>query len=499
MTTTPTDLVGDEQWQRLDPLMLLVQPVRELLRFLPALFILFVAGRASDGMDVRWQLLGIAFPIALGVLRYLTTSFRITEGRIELRRGLINKHVLSTRLERVRTVELTAQPIQRLLGLTTVRVGTGTASTSDEDRLDLDGLPAERARRLRADLLHAGPAGPADSEEPAVAEVPARVVLRLDPAWARFAPLTSTGLVVAAAVIGVASQVLNGAGGTLGLNLEASFTRVDGSWWLALVAIAVLVGLVSALAVGGYLVANWGFTLSHAARDGSWHLTRGLFTTRETSLDDERLSGVSIGEPIGLRLARGGRLSAIVTGLDRRQSGSSMLVPPAPQPVVADVAGEVLGTQAPVTGPLHSHGPRARARRFTRALAPTLVVSVALVLLVVSGAPAWLLILAAALPVAAAAVAFDRARALGHALTEGHFVARSGSLFRQRQALETTAVIGWNFRSSWFQRRAGLTTLSATTAGGSQSVTALDVPEPDAVAISSAAVPGLVAQFLQSD
>jgi len=68
----------------------------------------------------------------------------------------------------------------------------------------------------------------------------------------------------------------------------------------------------------------------------------------------------------------------------------------------------------------------------------------------------------------------------------------------QRQALETTAIIGWNFRSTWFQRRAGLTTLSATTAGGSQSVTAVDVPEPDAVAVSANSVPGLVDQFLAS-
>jgi hypothetical protein len=30
-------------------------------------------------------------------------------------------------------------------------------------------------------------------------------------------------------------------------------------------------------------------------------------------------------------------------------------------------------------------------------------------------------------------------------------------------------------------------------------VTALDVPETDAVAVSSAAVPGLVAQFLETD
>ena len=56
-------------------------------------------------------------------------------------------------------------------------------------------------------------------------------------------------------------------------------------------------------------------------------------------------------------------------------------------------------------------------------------------------------------------------------------MARSGSLDRRREALEIGHVIGWNFRSTWFQRRAGLTTLVATTAGGRQSVTLLDVPE----------------------
>jgi putative membrane protein len=166
---------------------------------------------------------------------------------------------------------------------------------------------------------------------------------------------------------------------------------------------------------------------------------------------------------------------------------------------VTDVAGQVLGVDEPVTSELRSHGPRARTRRFSRALVPTGLLSLVLVLAVVAGAPPWLLLAAVILPVVGAALAVDRARSLGHTLTERHFVARSGSLFRQRQALETTAIIGWNFRSSWFQRRAGLTTLSATTAGGSQSVTALDVPETDAVGVAATAVPGLVDQFLADE
>ena len=75
-------------------------------------------------------------------------------------------------------------------------------------------------------------------------------------------------------------------------------------------------------------------------------------------------------------------------------------------------------------------------------------------------------------------------------------VARAGSLYRQRQALAVEDVIGWTFRASWFQRRAGLTSLVATTAGGPQSVTILDVPEDAAVELASAAIPALLEQFI---
>ncbi|HEU4810710.1 MAG TPA: PH domain-containing protein [Nocardioides sp.] len=491
--------MNDEQWQRLDPRMLLVHPIREVIRFLPVLVGVFVAGSAAGGG--QWQLLGIGIPVGLGLLRYLTTSFRITAARVELRRGLLNRHVLSTPMDRVRTVDLTASPIHRLLGLTTVRVGTGTASTDADDRLDLDGLPTERARRLREELLHAtsaiGDRAPAEPND--------RVVLRLDPSWIRFAPLTSSGLVIVAGVLGVTSQALDSIGWYDHLDLGGLAAGADGtSLWVAvpLGLVALAVGA-SAMAIGGYLVTNWGFTLTHFelshTGNGSWHLHRGLFTTRETSLDDERVSGVRIAEPLGLRLAGGGRLSAIVTGLDRKQQGSSVLVPPAPRGVVAGVAREVIGVAGPVDAPLTGHGPRARTRRFTRALTPALALALTALLWVVLGdAPGWLLLVAVLAPTVAAALAVDRARALGHLLTDGYVVARSGSLNRHRDVLAVGGVIGWNFRSTWFQRRAGLTTLSATTAGGPQSVTVLDVPEASAVLLAASAVPGLVEQFTVS-
>ena len=98
-----SELARDAEWQRLDPRMLLVHPIREVLRFLPAIIVIALGSAASGGE--RWQLIGVAIPVTLGLMRYLTTSFRISGGRIELRRGLLNRHVLSTPVDRVRTVE----------------------------------------------------------------------------------------------------------------------------------------------------------------------------------------------------------------------------------------------------------------------------------------------------------------------------------------------------------------------------------------------------------
>jgi putative membrane protein len=482
------ELRRDADWQRLDPRMLLVHPIREVIRFLPVLIVFAVARTASGGE--RWQLFGVAIPIALGLMRYLTTSFRINGGRVELQRGLLNRHVLSTQVDRVRTVDLTSSPIHRLLGLTKVQIGTGTASTSDEDRIDLDGLPLERARALRVELLQTstadddlGPSQTADTD-----------VVTFDRAWLWFAPLTGSGVVIGAAALGAASQLLQSVGFWDRFDPEnVDVPGVSLAVLVPLLVLAVLV-VVSLLSIGGYAVTNWGFRLARSRGAATWHLTRGLFTTRETTIDDDRLAGVNLSEPLGLRLARGARLSAIVTGLSRGQQGSSTLVPPAPRRLVERVAGEVLDTSLPVDAALAGHGPRAARRRWTRALLPALVVAVAGVVAVPVGAPWWLLAGLLALPVAAL-LAWDRTRSLGHALVVGYLVARSGSVVRRRRILEIDHVIGWNLRATWFQRRAGLTTLVATMAGGNQAVHVLDVPEDEALRVAYAALPDLVGQF----
>jgi putative membrane protein len=144
---------------------------------------------------------------------------------------------------------------------------------------------------------------------------------------------------------------------------------------------------------------------------------------------------------------------------------------------------------------LRPHGRAARRRRLARALALGAVIAAATALAWWSGASGWLLALGGVALLAAAPLGLDRYRNLGHAVTDGRLVTAHGSLVLRRAVLDSTAVIGWNLRSSWFQRRAGLVTLTATTAAGRQGYPVADVDAHEALAVVETVTPGLVDQF----
>ncbi len=209
------------------------------------------------------------------------------------------------------------------------------------------------------------------------------------------------------------------------------------------------------------------------------------------------MRGLEVREPIGLRLAGAARLGAIVTGVSQGESSRSQLVPPAPRGVIDTTGAHVLEESEPLHVTLVQHGPAARRRRWFRALSGAALFQVAAIVLAVATPVPWWVVLPALLGFpAAAALAADRYRRLGHELTDGYLVVRSGSLTGRRDMLQRTGIIGWNLQQSWFQRRAGLVTLVATTAAGNQAYAAVDVPEHLAIALAHEAVPGLVAPFL---
>lgn len=491
------DLVdaSEAPWQRLDRRMLLVEPARAVKDFLPLIIGVFVLGMGDSG-DV-WQLVVVVVPIVWGVLRYWSTRFRISDGRLELRRGLVNRTRRSTPLGRIRTVDLTSTPLHRIFGLTSMRIGTGTTSIGDDD-LKLDGLSKEAAAALRTELLRRAEADPVavtDDLAGQVAPEPAvEVVARLDPRWARFGPLTTVGLVGPFVLVGGAAHLVGqfDPGSVLPDHLAVRLAV----WLVALVAVLAVIALFLVVPVVTYLTTNWGYTLSR--EPDAWAVRRGLFTTRHTHLDRDRVAGLDIGEPLAARLASGARLDAIATGVSLLGDEGKLLVPTAPRALVETVAGRVLGTPEPVVAPLVEHGPAASRRRWIRALVPAVAVAGGVVVAVTLDLlPGWTVAPALLLVPAAAVLAHDRARSLGHALVAGHLVVRSGSLARSREILQARRVIGWQFTSTPFQRRAGLVTMTATTAGGDQAVTAPDIPAHLAVDLADAAIPGLVSQFLR--
>lgn len=495
----PAVVETDEHWRRLSPRMLAVHPVLELRRLIFPLIAVLVGLRSGSSGEGGWWALGVGgIGIALGFLRYFTTSFRITPTHVQVRRGLLRRRTLTVPRDRIRTVDVTSNMLHRLFGLALVTVGTGQTDRKN-DGVKLDGLSGADAANLHRELLHrpavASSAGSVPSAE--------TVLVALDPAWVRYGPFTLSGLVTIGVLFGLGSRLVNESHvdptkiGVIHDSID--YLRAEPLPVAILLVAAAVIVFTAAASTVGYLLAFWNFRLSRHS-SGTLHVRRGLLTTRNTTIEERRLRGVELSEPLLLRSVRGARVLAIATGLrvgrgsDR---GGSVLLPPAPRPVAVSVAGTVIGDVSPLSVELTRHGRRATLRRFTRAFTvSTILILVVLALVLLAGAPWWAFWAALAMLPLGALLAWDRAGNLGHALTDHWLVSRHGSLVRRRHVLNTDAVIGWNLTSSLFQRRVGLTTLVATTAGGRQHYAIADVCGTEALRVARTAVPGLLDQFL---
>ncbi len=498
----------DAPWLRLNTRMLLVHPVQELRNLLPLLVGLVFAGSGS-GHSALFGLVGVAVTIGIGTIRWFTTRFRLTTEQVQVRRGLLSRRVLTVPLDRVRTVDVEANPLHRVFGLTRVKIGTGQTDQKKQEGLTLDGLSLGQADRLRDDLLHhrftpgtAPPGAPAG--DAVVVRMPVHVeeIVTLDPSWIRYGPFTLTGLVTVAALSGLLWRLVNEAhidpARYSAARAAEARLRDTPVWLLVLQGAAGLLIATAIFSTIGYLLAFWRFRLTRTG-EGTLHVTRGLLTTRATTIEERRLRGVELSEPLLLRSVGGARVVAIATGLRvgrGAERGGSLLLPPAPRRDAIRVCAAVATREAPFLAPLVPHGPRARRRRLIRSVVPALVLLAAAALVWWWGAgPAWTVFAAVWLALAVP-LGLDRYRSVGHLQVDGHLVVREGSLVRRRSALATDAVIGWNLRSTLFQRRSGLVTLTATTACGRQKYRALDLDRSAALELADNVVPGLLRPFL---
>lgn len=481
--------------------MLLLLPLQELLRAIPWVTALVLADSGS-GHGALGGLAGVMLAIAAGSLRWFTTSYRISRDQVEVRRGLIRRRNLTVLRDRIRSVDLTAHVLHRMLGLASITIGTGRSDRKDERGLKLDGLSARDAAWVREELLHnqgaalTAPVGAPD--QPGETQL-----VGWRPGWILFGPFTLSGAVTVLVLVGFGYQIvsetrLNPAHvGPVQFALHAL-----GAASTAVAALAIVVATATVVAIAstlGYVLSFWNFRLVRLA--GTLQVTRGLLTKRVVTIDERRLRGVEVSEPLLLRWVHGARCIAIATGLRvgrGAERGGSMLLPPAPRRIANEVAAAVLGSEASVQGPLIQHGRVAHRRRYTRVLAVTIAPLLVLMAAWWVGAlPAWPWQALVGLLAVGMTLATDRYHSLGHAVVVGRLVTRSGSLVRRRCILSCDGIIGWNLHQSFFQRQAQLVTLTATTAAGRQAYRVQDVGLEEAVRVAEQARPGLLLPFLE--
>jgi putative membrane protein len=462
------------------------------------LAIYWITRVTSFGNATLWVLsaavLVVAVSCVIDHMRWRRTRYRITPERVELHTGLFINRRRSLHRDRVRTVDVTADPLLRVFGLVQVLVGTGEQSGS-EGSVRLRPVTRQVAEELRRTLLDRATDATADG-----------ALARLDPAWIRYAPLSFLTPVLGGGAFGVV------------LNVADWFGLQDGviGWAIALfrgvpLVIAIVVLAAAALVIGvvgslGLFVEMWWSYRLDREPGGTLRIRRGLLTTRSISLEERRLRGVEIVEPLGARLAGAARVDAVATGMvapsEKDKTDHRTLLPAAPRAVADRVTADVLREpDAPPTSiRLAAHPATARSRRVRWAVGSAAVPVAVLALLgllltEVLLHVAW--IAALVLVPAAVLLALDAYRGLGHGLTAEYLVARSGTTRRATVALQRTGIIGWTAKQSIFQRNAGLLTLSATTAAGAGAYSILDVGVSDGLLVAEQAVPDLLTPFLQ--
>jgi putative membrane protein len=449
--------------RRASPLVVLVHTVtfRQARNLVPAVLGLGAAVGVNGGRTAV-----VALAVGITLLSLLTAAvswwrFTYADGptTVVVTRGLLARSVRTVPNDRIRGVEVETPALHRVFGLVRVRVdaAAGAVAGKDEELL-IDGVPRAEGDRLRERLL--------SRTHPPVVDVlptapPEEEFARFDNRWLLYAPLVGSYLAVPVAAVGALMRFAD----ELPRALRPRFDGPDLSDVRVIVVavLAVLIALAVGAVVGATLV-NWGFHL--VRRGGSLVTVRGLITRRHTELEIDRIRGCTLSAGVGMRLVGAARVTALVTGLgDAARRGQ--VLPLGPRREAEALARRLVDDP----GELVPHPPAARRRRIVRSVALGAAVTVVgAVMLRWEVLAAGLLLTALGVPLGLA-----RYAALGHRAGDRTFAVRSGWLVQEKAVLQRRAVVGWQVRQSWFQRRARLATVTACVGAGSSGYTALDM------------------------
>jgi putative membrane protein len=362
-------------WERLHPASVLVNLLPRtwsLLRNMwPLLLALWFGGRSGAGEVLgNLSILLVFFASALGwtALHALTLRYRVSEGKLEIKSGLLNRQARVISADRVQNVERVQNVFHRMSGLVEVRIET--ASGTEVEGM-LSAIDVSAADRLIASL-HPERSRVQAPGQSADAEPPREVLVRntlVDLAWAGASDLRL-------GAVGVAMAVFIEFFPQLGGEEIGWLAHIPGLAWGALAVALVSGGWL--VGIGSSVLRSYGFELSLV--DRRLVAVQGLLTRRRTELGLSKVQLLSFVEPLLLRQVGLGSLqietAAAPTGGSGTERGE-VTVPILEKARVGALCRVALplGELDPATVTLNPPHPFARTRAMSRAAVRTVAIA----------------------------------------------------------------------------------------------------------------------------
>lgn len=489
-----------EHDRRLHPLSWLFVLLASLRQFALPLIAFVVFGQRADEDDLWFQAMGLAAGVLLtlgAVARYYTYRFRIERGVLVVRSGLLSRNLRQIPLTRIQNVALKQGLLHRLLGVAEVRLESAVGGGTPEAQMQV--LSLADAAALEAVVQAAAEAQPVRTPDASTANafdaVPVvradDVLLQLDTAELVKLGLTSNrGLVLGAVGFGAFAQFGgDGFGRTIANTAEAGVEyagQLGLGWvqWLLLGFVLLLAFLALARAVAVLLVVLQfhGFRLVETA--GSLGVEQGLLTRLRMRAPLAKIQRWTVYDSLLHRVfdRRSVRVETAALQALNEQQALADVIPIAP-PAEVDA---LLQRWLPDIDWGRWHWQPLHPRAWRRVLFPSLLVIAGLTALATLRFGPWALLLPLLLLPLAALRARGLAKRCGWVLTERVLAWRSGWLDRHVSFAEVHRLQGLRLSQSPFDRRHGMATLYADTAGSSPFTHQLELrylPEAEARAL----------------
>lgn len=259
-------------WARLHPFSPVAKGGRAVLVLLFITLPRQLAGGRVDTSRLGVDAVVAAVIIAAGLISWLVTRWRVTNGELQLEMGLVRRQSIRVPLARVQAVDVVRPLAARLLGISELRL---VLAGSGSGKARLSYLPEQRAVQVRAQLLALG-AGLAE-DTPEAPERPLAAV--------------PNGRLVASALLGVPAVMV----AVLAALLVVLAVLAPASIGPVLGALATAV-FGSAAAVLRRLNVEFSFTVAESP-DGL-RLRSGLLQTRSETIPSGRVQAVRLVEPL---------------------------------------------------------------------------------------------------------------------------------------------------------------------------------------------------------